>query len=78
MTVLQDAVLTLKLKNYTDKVMYLGQDIRPGRTIIEEARMKFPVAPKEPRTQTEPYSFPGLVDVYQRFIPNVSDVSRPL
>ncbi|CAN8070297.1 unnamed protein product [Agarophyton chilense] len=81
MTVLRDAGITLKLRKcefFTDTGKYLGHVIRPGRLMIEQVHIKSLCEAKEPRTQTELRSFLGLVNVYRRFIPSLSDIAAPL
>lgn len=81
MTALHDAETTLKLNNckcFPDTVNHLGHAIRAGRLMIEHARLHSLIKAKECRTKVKLCSFFGLVNVYQRFIPNFSDIATPL
>lgn len=81
MSILRDAGITLKLgkcKFCTDSVTYLGHEIRPGRLMIDEVRVKSLKQAKHPTTQTELRSYLALCNVYRRFVPSYTDIATPL
>lgn len=63
---------------YYGLVKYLGQVIRPIYLLIGNARVTSLKEPKQPKTQTELYSFLGFCNVYRRIIPRFAKISRPL
>lgn len=78
---LAKAGLTLnisKCKLFTTTIEYLGYVIRPGKFEIDKANTKSLREALPPTIRTQPRSFLGLVNVYQRFIEKFSTKAGPL
>ena len=73
--------LHLKLEKFkfaTDEVEYLGMIVKPGRLAMDPVKLDEIVSWPTPTKVKDIRSFLGFTNFYQRFIPDYSNVARPL
>ena len=81
MSLLHKAGLTLKLPKchfFKNSVDYLGHIVTPGRLEISRRATDAIDKALPPRNATGMRSFLGLCNVYRRFVPNFSRITKPL
>jgi hypothetical protein len=73
--------VSLKLKKcqfLSREVKYLGHIVPGDGVRVDTEKTAALQAANPPRTRTQVRSFLGLANVYQRFVPDLSRLSRPL
>jgi len=63
---------------FQQEVEYLGSVVRPGQLLINQKSIKSLAQALSPRNQTELKSFPGMCNVYRRFIKDYAHIAKPL
>ena len=62
----------------TSKVEYLGMIVRPGQLAMDPVKLNGIAQWPTPSKMKDIHSFLGFTNFYQQFIPNYSNITRPL
>jgi RNase H-like domain found in reverse transcriptase len=76
-----NAGVSLKLSKFNffqPSVDYLGHVVHPGKLAVASKNVAAFARAEHPRTRIELRSFPGMCNVYRKFVPNFANSAAPL